>query len=262
MPSVRIHLVFPQGDGVEDRGLDLLDERGVVVLDHADLRGGLQRDHARELEIVELLFEPDALVLKVVGRLRILGQVRGFGLFAQLAQGGAAGLGQLLLAGEDIHGQLLEILQIPVIHLIHDGHVLQKRDLVLFQLPGDAVDVDLGRGEAGLELLGIDLCLAEQARDALLFRLLERFELHEQAGEHRADLAEIAGLDLGQRGVGEVRDVLLRGRAVLEHLLRVFQIDLLREAQHGLLLGRGEGGKVRPGLRRGLRLGDEVLFLF
>ena len=71
-------------------------------------------------------FKPDALVLKVVGRLRILGQVRGFGLFAQLAQGGAAGLGQLLLAGEDIHGQLLEILQIPVIHLIHDGHVLQK----------------------------------------------------------------------------------------------------------------------------------------
>ena len=169
---------------------------------------------------MELLFKPDALVLKVVGRLRILGQVRGFGLFAQLAQGGAAGLGQLLLAGEDIHGQLLEILQIPVIHLIHDGHVLQKRDLVLFQLPGDAVDVDLGRGEAGLELLGIDLCLAEQARDALLFRLLERFELHEQAGE------------------------------------------LLREAQHGLLLGGGEGGKVRPGLRRSLRLGDEILFLF
>ena len=51
-------------------------------------------------------------------------------------------------------------------------------------------------------------------------------------------------------------------RKVFEDLLRVFQIDLLREAQHGLLLGRGEGGKIRPGLRRSLRLGDEVFFLF
>ena len=256
------HLVLPQRDGVEHGGLDLFDKRGVVVLDHADLRRGLQRDHARQLQIVELLFEPDAFVFKIIGRLRILRQIRSLGLCAQLMQRGAAGLGQLLLTGQNIHGQLLEVLQVPLVHLIHHGYVLQQRDLVLFQLPGDAVDIDLRRREAALHLLGVDLCLAEQARDALLFRLVHRLELDEQAGEHIADLAQIAGFDLGQRRVGEICDVLLCGSAVFEDLLRVFQIDLLREGQHGLLLLLGERGKIGACLRRGLCFRDEIRFLF
>mgnify|MGYP006966654030 CR=1 FL=1 len=194
--------------------------------------------------------------------LRILRQIRSLGLCAQLMQRGAAGLGQLLFTGQNIHGQFLEVLQIPLIHLIHHGHIFQQCDLVLFQFAGNAVNVDLRRCKAALHLFGVDLCLAEQARDALLFRLVHRLELDEQAGEHIADLAQIAGLDLGQGGVGEVRDVLLRGRAVLEHLLRVFQIDLLREGQHGLLLLLGERGKIGACLRRGLRFRDEICFLF
>ena len=133
---------------------------------------------------------------------------------------------------------------------------------MLFQLPGDAVDVDLRCREAALHLLGVDLRLAEQACDALLLRLVHRLELDEQTRKHRADLAEIAGFDLGQRRVGEIRDVLLCGRAVFEDLLRVFQIDLLREGQNGLLLLLGERGKIGARLRRGLRFRDEIFFLF
>ena len=210
---------------------------------------------------MELLFEPDAFVFKIIGRLRILRQIRSLGLCAQLMQRGAAGLGQLLLAGQNIHGQLLEVLQVPLVHLIHHGYVLQQRDLVLFQLPGDAVDIDLRRREAALHLLGVDLCLAEQACDALLFRLVHRLELDKQAGEHIADLAQIAGLDLGQRRVGEICDVLLCGRAVFQKLLRIFQVDLLGEGQNCLLFLRRECREIRAGLRRGLRLGNEILFL-
>ena len=42
------HLIFPQRDGVEHGSLDFFDERGVIVLNHADLRRSLQREHARE----------------------------------------------------------------------------------------------------------------------------------------------------------------------------------------------------------------------
>lgn len=42
----------------------------------------------------------------------------------------------------------------------------------------------------------------------------------------------------------------------------VFQIDLLREGQHGLLLLLGERGKIGACLRRGLCFRDEIRFLF
>ena len=51
-------------------------------------------------------------------------------------------------------------------------------------------------------------------------------------------------------------------RKVFEDLLRVFQIDLLREGQHGLLLLLGERGKIGACLRRGLCFRDEIRFLF
>ena len=152
-------------------------------------------------------------------------------------------------------------MQIPLIHLIHHGHIFQQCDLVLFQFAGDAVDVDLRRGVAALHLFRVDLRLAEQSGNALLLRLVHCLEFDEKAGEHRANLTEIAGLDLGQRCVGKICDVLLSGRAVFQNLLRIFQVDLLGEGQNCLLFLRRECREIRAGLRRGLRLGNEILFL-
>lgn len=44
---------------------DLLDEVLVVALDEADLRGGLDGDHARELEVVQTALEPGGGLLEV-----------------------------------------------------------------------------------------------------------------------------------------------------------------------------------------------------
>ena len=97
--------------------------------------------------------------------------------------------------------------------------------------------------------------------NALLLRLVHCLEFDEKAGEHRANLTEIAGLDLGQRCVGKICDVLLSGRAVFQNLLRIFQVDLLGEGQNCLLFLRRECREILAGLRRGLRLGNEILFL-
>ena len=46
------HLVFPEGDGVHDGGLDLLGHHVVGGLYHPDLRGGLQGDGPGQLQVV------------------------------------------------------------------------------------------------------------------------------------------------------------------------------------------------------------------
>ena len=61
------HLVFPQGDGVDDGGVDLFRHQRVVVLHHADLRGHLHGDRAGQLQVVDLLgdvIEIDRGILK------------------------------------------------------------------------------------------------------------------------------------------------------------------------------------------------------
>ena len=210
---------------------------------------------------MQLFLEADALVFKVVRRLRILGQAGLFRLFTQGLQLGVPRVGQLLLAGKDIHRQLLEIIQIPVVHLIQNFDVLHQLQLMVFQLARDLIHILLRDGVFRLRLLNGFICLGEPARDALLLRLVERFQLHEQSGHHVADLPHVAGLHLGERRLGKVRDVLLRGGAVLQDLIGICQVDLTRERRHGLLLLRGEHGQVRAGLGRGLGLLQQIRFL-
>ena len=91
------HLVFPQGDGVDDGGLDLLGHHRVIALDQADLRAHLDGDVAGQLQVVQLLLKAVTQVGQVAGSLSILGQLGALGFLLRSLQVGIAHLLQLLL---------------------------------------------------------------------------------------------------------------------------------------------------------------------
>ena len=194
---------------------------------------------------MELLLEAQAHGVVVVGPLGVLSQTGLLGLVPQLHQGGDPLLGQLFLARQDVHGQLLVVVQVFVVHLIQDHHILHQGALVLLQLVGDLVDVDLGLVVAGLQGLDAGAGLLEQAQEALLVLLgVEALELHHQGPDHLAHLAQVLGADGGQGGVREVGHVLLGPRAVLQGEVGVGDIDLLGEVMDDLLLRFREHGIV------------------
>ena len=222
------HLALPQRDGVHQRGLDLLDHQRVVVLQQAGLGTHLDGHHAGQLQIVQLLFKAVAQVHQIVVRLGILGQTGLLRLLAQLLQLRGAHLGQPLLAGQDIHGQFLVILQVQLIHLVEHGHVLQQRDLMVLQILGDLVHVGLDLAVLRLHGLQLVAGLLEQAEQALLLLVLaEALQLHHQTAEILADLAHILAADVVQRVLGEGRHALLGGSAVLQHLIGIADVDLV-----------------------------------
>ena len=212
------HLIFPERNRIHDGGLDFFHHERVVVLNHADLRRGLQRNDARQLQIVELFLETLALVFKIICRLRVLGKPALLRLFAQLHERRRALLRELFLPGEDIHRQLLEVFEVLLIHLVHDRDVLHERELVLVQLGSNFIDICLCLAVLCLHLLRAHLRLAEKTCDALLFRFVHALELDDKARHHVADFAEVARLDLGERRLRKIGNVLLRRRTVLQHL--------------------------------------------
>ena len=86
----------------------------------------------------------------------------------------------------------------------------------------------------------------EKSLEALLLFLTEvhALQLDNEIAEHVADFPEILGADAVERGVGEFRDVPLRIGAVVHHLLRVENVDLLGKFADSGLLGRGERRNV------------------
>ena len=210
---------------------------------------------------MELLFEAFAFVFKVIRRLRVLGKTARLRLFAEAYQRRRPLFGELLLAGQNVHRELLEIRKILFVHLVHDRDVLHERQLVLVQFRRDLVDVGLGLGVFRLHLLRADLRLTEKSRDALLFGLVHALEFHDKTRDHVADLAEVARLHLRERRLGEVRNIFLRRRTVLEHLRRVGQIDLLGKRQNRLLLGLAQHRKIWARFGRFFRFFDQVLLL-
>ena len=210
---------------------------------------------------MELLFKAFALVFKVVCRLRVLGKAARLRLFAEAYQRRRPLFGELLLAGQNVHRELLEIGKVLFVHLVHDRDVLHERQLVLVQLRRDLVDVGLGLGVFRLHLLRTDLRLTEKSRDALLFGLVHALEFYDKTRDHVADLAEVARLHFRERCLGEVRNIFLRRRAVLQHLRRVGQVDLLGKRQNRLLLGLAQHRKIGASLGRFFRFFNQV-FLF
>ena len=129
----------------------------------------------------------------------------------------------------------------------------------------DLVDVDLRLVVLGLHGGHVVALLLEEAEEALglLLVRIEAAQLGHQVCDGVADLVQILGLDVLERRVGELGDVLLGSCAVGEHEVGVGDVDLLGEGVDHLLLLLGELLHVHSvGLHLlddGLRLGDGLL---
>ena len=238
------HLVFPQRDGVDDGGLNFLRHHGVVGLDEANLRAHLDGDVAGQLEIIQLFLEPVAQIGQIAGGLRVLRQLGAGGLLLSGFQLGFTHLRQFFLAGQNIHGQLLEVHQIQLIHFVQHGDVLHEHHLMVLQLGLDALHVFVGAVVAGLEGLQIGLLLFEEPENAALLFLggVKALQFVDEVGDELAGLAHVLGANLGKGGVGKFAQLFLAGGAVLQHHLAVGDVDFFRKIVHHLLLFGGEGG--------------------
>ena len=241
------HLALPQGDGVHQRGLDLLQHEGVVILQKPGLGAHLHGDHAGELQVVDLLLKAVAQVGKVVVGLGVLLAAGGGGLLLELLQVVGTQIVQALFARNDIHGELFVVLGVQLIHLVQHGDVLHQHHLMRLQRPDDLVHVDLGLGIAGLQGLQVLALLLEETEDTLLllFLLAKALQLHHQVGQSLAHLAKVLGFHAVQGVFREGGDVLLGGGAVLEHQVGVGDVNLLGKLVHHLFLGIAEHGLVQ-----------------
>lgn len=189
---------------------------------------------------MQLLFKALALLRVVVVGLRILGKAARLRLFAQLLELAGADLGQTLFARDDIHGQFFVVLEVQLIHLVEHRDVLHQRDLMLFKLRNNAVHARLGLAVLRAHQLELILLLAEQACEALLLLLTEALDLDDEVRERLAHLAKILVAHGGQCIFRERRNALLRGHAVVEHDIRVLDVNLFRKIVDGFLLLLGE----------------------
>jgi len=194
---------------------------------------------AGQLQIIDLLLKPIALVRQVFCRLRVLrksgGLRRGFQLF-QLA---FPYLLELLLARQNVHGQLLEVGKVLLVHLIQHRGILQQPYLMLLECVANLLHIDLCLGVAALHDLQLVRLLAEEAEEALFLLGVEAFQLAHHVDDQVAHLAQILRAHIGEGSVGEIGHLLLGARAVLQDLGGVLHVDLLGKIiDHLLLLGR------------------------
>ena len=111
---------------------------------------------------------------------------------------------------------------------------------MLFKLRNNAVHARLGLAVLRAHQLELILLLAEQACEALLLLLTEALDLDDEVRERLAHLAKILVAHGGQCIFRERRNALLRGHAVVEHDIRVLDVDLFRKIVDGFLLLLGE----------------------
>ena len=211
---------------------------------------------------MDLLVEAAYHILIVVDSLSVLRQAGLARLLLKLGQNDLLALLELLLAGEDVHRQLLKILLVEVVHLVKGGYVLQKGDLVLLKLVADLVHVDLGLVVLGLHHGDLVFGLLEETEEALLLLLavVEALELNDEVREHAADLAHVLRADAVQRGAGEIGDVLLAGGAVLQYGVGIGDVYFFRKIVYKLQLLGGKLGflSLSGGHRGSLLLGDSL----
>ena len=100
---------------------------------------------------------------------------------------------ELLLPGQDVHGQLLEIIQVQLIHLVQHGGVLKERYLMLLHDLTDSVDVGLGLIVFYLQVFQSVAALFEKSKEPLFLLLVKILKLADHAGQHLADLPHILG---------------------------------------------------------------------
>ena len=238
------HLALPQRNGIHDGGLDFLDQRDFVVLHEADLRRGLHGDGTREVEVGKLLFEARAHGVEVLRGLRVFGTTRGFRLVHKLLQLDFAHFSELFLAGKNVHGELFEVGEVELVHLVERGGVFHEGHLMALQRLHDFVDVGLGLVVACAHRFDFVGTLLEEAEQPLFFGRIEAAQLGHSVGKKASDLAQILRAHAFKRGVAEIGHFLLGAGAVLQDHRGVAHIDLLREAFDHLLLFFGQHAVV------------------
>ena len=67
------HLVFPKRNGVDECGLDLFGHYRIAVLNHADLRRCLDRNHTGQFQIIQFLLKSVAEIFEILGSLCVFG---------------------------------------------------------------------------------------------------------------------------------------------------------------------------------------------
>ena len=111
---------------------------------------------------------------------------------------------------------------------------------MLFKLRNNAVHARLGLAVLRAHQLELILLLVEQAREALLLLLTEALDLDDEVRKRLAHLAKILVAHGGEGIFRERRHALLRGHAVVEHKVRIRDVDLFRKIVDGFLLLLGE----------------------
>ena len=224
------HLALPEGDSVDDSGLDLFRHDRIRRLDHADLGTRLHCHGPGEHQIMKLLLEAVAHLCVILGRLCVLGKTAALCLGLKLGEFSLTCFLELLLAGENIHGKFFVIAQVQLIHPVEQIYVLHQCDLVLLQLFGDGIHICLDFAVLDLHLLHAVAAFFEESEETLLLFLhIKVFELGHEIGDHAAHFAQVFCLDALQSLLGEVRHFFLRAYAVGHDCLRIGDIDLLDE---------------------------------
>ena len=112
---------------------------------------------------------------------------------------------------------------------------------MLFKLGYDAVHARLGLAVLRAHQLELVLLLAEKAGEALLlFLLAEALDLDNEVRECLAHFAQVLVAHGGEGIFRERRHALLRGHAIVEHKVRIRNVDLFRKIVDGFLLLLGE----------------------
>ncbi len=163
-----------------------------------------------------------------------------------------------LLAGGDVDVELLEVVEVELVHLVEHGHVLEQRHARALQGVDELLDArrDLlvaggeafeGVGEAAEDR---DLRLAGAGAQRVDVQLAD---LLEQVGERLAAGPGVLVAHVAEQRVGEVGDAALGREAVGDHGLRVAHVDGGLDLRDPLEVDRRQrsgGGLVAGGRRR------------
>ena len=118
---------------------------------------------------------------------------------------------------------------------------------MLFKLGYDAVHARLGLAVLRAHQLELVLLLVEKAGKAfLLFLLAEALDLDNEVRERLAHLAQVLVAHGGEGVFRERRHALLCGHAIVEHKVRIRDVDLLHKLVDSCSLLLGEHALVDP----------------
>ena len=196
--------------------------------------------------------------------MRVFGFAAQTRLLNEFFQFYVANFGKFLFSCKNIHGELFEVCQVELVHLVERRGVFHELHLVTLQGSNDFIHVRFGLVVFGAHGLDFVCAFLEEAEDAFFFGSVEAAQFDDHAADQVAHLPQVLRAHAGERGFGEVCHFLLGPGSVLENHAGITHVDLLREvvyhafflvAQHavvergwGFFFGRrNQGGRRRRG---------------